>query len=392
MITSRPVLQATEPQKIELIKDYFLAAGTNREREKSAAKKLIELDPRLFLSVARTEDWQLGLAGVLEVTINDNFENSSETNTRYALKTATGQKFDFYPTDKLNLVSGTVVNLDRAQVLDNLIVADTSESNFHVDQLPQLNSLGDQKTAVLLVNFSDSPRAPFTKERAHEIIFNGQLQNFYREQSYDQTSFSGEVYGWYTVKRPANTGQDQPCSWPTLGQNGELDQFVANNFRPELYQRLVVLVNHPCFNYAQSTIGQTSITINGQDHYLSLAYIGGSSIWSNPRNPFNQNFSWTWLDYLLAHELGHSLGLQHANGWDCGHQSLGGNCQNIEYGNYFDTMGYGFRASHFNVFAKEYLGWIPDQEVLSISESGRYKVQPLEEGSVIDLPRFAKIK
>ena len=54
----------------------------------------------------------------------------------------------------------------------------------------------EHKMAVILVNFLDSPPSPFTSAEAHDLIFNGQFQNFYQEQSYNRIHFTGDVFGW----------------------------------------------------------------------------------------------------------------------------------------------------------------------------------------------------
>ncbi len=355
----------------------------------ATSRELLISNPKLFLSRALSGEKE-ELIGVLEVTQHDDWDNPAKARLSYKLR-VDGKQYDFYPVGNLAFESGSRIHLKQAYVSGDLAVAEVTSRNIQVIEPPPTPpTLGEQKVAVIMVDFTDSPAPPFDKEEAERRIFKSQINNFYREQSYGRVSLAGKTYGWFTLPRAG--GDANSCPLPTLGNGGELDQFILDNFRPELYDRYVVLLNQPCFMGGQSTIGKRTFNIGGHDVYISLAYIGASPIWNNPRDPANQNFSWTWFDYIVAHEFGHGLGLYHANGWDCGTQSLyalSGNCQQVEYGNHFDVMGWGIIANHFNAFYKERLGWLKPEEILLINRPGRYKLNALEETGG---PKIAKIK
>ena len=79
----------------------------------------------------------------------------------------------------------------------------------------------------------------------------------------------------------------------------------------------------------------------------------------------------------VAHELGHTYGLYHANLWQVGDGnpvSAGGT--SVEYKDPFDAMGDGTGDAryHFNPWFKNRLGWLPDSAVLDITKSGTYRV------------------
>lgn len=73
----------------------------------------------------------------------------------------------------------------------------------------------------------------------------------------------------------------------------------------------------------------------------------------------------------LAHEVGHCLGLQHANAWVTRERSVIGAGANTDYGNPFDCMGgvVAFPANHFGVMAKLRLGWAVESNAPVITNS-----------------------
>ncbi|MEI8123796.1 MAG: hypothetical protein WCG60_01350, partial [bacterium] len=129
-----------------------------------------------------------------------------------------------------------------------------------------------------------------------------------------------------------------------------------------------------------SVVGKGIINVNGVDYSFSQTHVG-LNMFDQPSGWGNQPFPWTNLDYVLSHELGHAIGLIHANGWDCGDVTLYGDCQHIEYGNYFDTMGTNNYSLNFNLLYKEILGWIPNSKMISIDKSGTYTINPLEQST-----------
>src|SRR5262249_42377868 len=77
---------------------------------------------------------------------------------------------------------------------------------------------------------------------------------------------------------------------------------------------------------------------------------------------------------LVAHELGHSFGLPHANTTTCIHNGCGA----IEYGDPYDTIGEG--TGDFSAYAKFSLGWLT--RVAKASASNRiFKLSALEQPS-----------
>ncbi|MEK7552935.1 MAG: hypothetical protein AAB505_02400 [Patescibacteria group bacterium] len=330
------------------------------------------------------------VTGVVKAYQFDDFDQPEKSRLVYTLKQPKEKEL-FLPTGLTtpSLVAGAKVEVTGYKI-GQFLLADQNFGAIRVTQpAPAIEAIGDQKTLVVLVNFLDSNSTPpFTPEQAESIVFGGQFQNFFKEQSYNKISFSGDVSGWHTVPRDNNSTN---CAWPTVGDGGELDNFLLESVKNlEQYDRMIILSDSICLGAGFSTIGKGPLTLGGNDYYLSVAQIGRMYQFNQPAMWGNQPFPWTNIDYLLSHEVGHSLGLFHGNGWNCENDPfLGGDCQNVEYGNTFDVMGAYINSLHFNGFYKERLGWLEPRDVIKIDRSGRYEINNLEKTTG---KRMAKIQ
>ncbi|MFQ5605873.1 MAG: FlgD immunoglobulin-like domain containing protein [bacterium] len=83
---------------------------------------------------------------------------------------------------------------------------------------------------------------------------------------------------------------------------------------------------------------------------------------------------------LTAHEMGHTFDWSHANFWRVTSASpIDTAGEQIEYGDKFDIMGDVFHFHHFNPWYKFRVGWIPPENILTVSDSGTYFIRALEE-------------
>ncbi len=68
----------------------------------------------------------------------------------------------------------------------------------------------------------------------------------------------------------------------------------------------------------------------------------------------------------------------HANGYECGSITLEPHCTSKEYGNPFSIMGLSNWGLHPTAFAKEWIGWLSEDQILTATHTGRYVIYPLE--------------
>lgn len=85
---------------------------------------------------------------------------------------------------------------------------------------------------------------------------------------------------------------------------------------------------------------------------------------------------------VLAHELGHDLGMRHGSLWQsAAPENPIGPGTYVNYGNMFDNMGSASSnmSMHWNAYAKNRLHWIPDANVNTITTSGVYRLTAFDQ-------------
>ena len=299
------------------------------------------------------------LEGTLDVQIEDYADGHSRT--RHFLRTTHGRvelKFNRKPTP---LLSGTRVRV-RGQLAGETMALDSGEStSVQVVQAALPYTMGEQRTAVILVNFQDNPTQPITAAAANTLVF-GTVNNFYKEASFQQTWFAGDTFGWYTIPMSGTV-----CDTGTLYTEAE-KAVTASGVDLSVYKRKIYMF--PKIN---------ACGWNG------LANVGGADTraWING----------TFTLQTIGHELGHNQGLSHAHSRDCDSVTLGSSCTVIDYGDVVDIMG-NMRAGQFSPFQKELMGWLNDgvsPPIHTANTSGRYSIEPYSSSSVgpkaIKIPR-----
>ena len=289
--------------------------------------------------------------GEIEILHVDHVDTAQD----YFIQTLTTAKgrFPLYVAGDLGeLATGARVRV-RGLWLGNALVA--AAQDLVVSKASALpNTLGVQRTLVIMVNFSDAPTQPYTTTDASNVVF-GTTSSYDYEASYQQTTVAGDVAGWYTIASLTTT-----CDYNTIAsqarQAATNGGFVLSNYSRHVY----VFPSNAC-------------------GWWGLGSVGGnpSQAWIQTKYGFTLG--------VVGHEMGHNLGLYHSHSMDCGSVAIASSgCSTSDYGDTFDLMG-GSRVAHFNAFQKERLGWLnagvspPLTTVPAQAGTVTYGIAPLED-------------
>ena len=203
--------------------------------------------------------------------------------------------------------------------------------------------------AVLLFNFQNDTRQPYTSAVANGVLFTNtnSVAAYFAEESYGQYAVDGAVYGWYTIPYD-NTG----CDYTTWASAARAQATAAG----------VTLGTYTNFVYAFPSAAGCG--------WSGLAYLPGTETWNNGSMTLRTN----------AHELSHNFGVHHASTISCTESGVRvalsanqANCSLAEYGDPFTVMG-AAATRHSHGEHKAQMTWVPTADRLDVTSSSTVTV------------------
>lgn len=209
--------------------------------------------------------------------------------------------------------------------------------------------VGTRRVLMIRVRFADQPSSfqPESDDSAAAVF--AAANAFYQENSYGALGIQGTVSPVYTLP--------QPASWYVATDTSGYALNVLTAARAVAADPASLPGNEglPAFNYLDFDFEAVRYT-TGPGAFSGQGFVAMRGCWIKSPDAG-----------VMIHELGHNLGLWHANAWNAADWLAPlDSGTNAEYGDAFDTMGPARGGAwHFNAWEKHRLGWISDDEVAS---------------------------
>ncbi len=200
-------------------------------------------------------------------------------------------------------------------------------------------AIGEKRILYIRVNYADDASEPISSEAAENLMT--EVSSFYRTHSQGRCWTTATITPLVTMPLAKAgyfvAGENGEITWnayTVLGHAREAARAAGYDYRD--YDFEVIRFNAPFLR--------------------SWANIGARGAWLVSSHPAT-----------TIHEIGHNLGLQHANLWTGA---------NVEYGDVYDIMGNPgyYQRAGLNTIHKVALGWMESSQQKRVTASGVYRL------------------
>lgn len=353
--TTAAIRQRLANRKIALV-------DAMRANPDAAIKALLTKNERTNLEKYATNclESPVTYQGALESTHLDDFQGSGST-FEYVLTTTNGKKLQLHiaHNQAAEIPDGATVRVHGYQIGDEVLLdaapapagSDIDAGSLAVLSAPSAPALTTYKVAVIMAYFADEPLPTSPTIAGMRDLLNNTIDDYYQENSYGKVGFSGDVYGWYQI--PINAAD---CNYGPVVSAANAAAAPDIDYSQYTHRSIYF---HPVYPNCP---------------YAGFASIGGTGTYIGVATP-----------YVFGHELGHNLGLNHAQYYPCDppftdiyYVFYNTACQPVEYGDFYDIMG-SFYPGHFTASHKEFIRFFDPGMIQTVPPgTHEYVLEPVE--------------
>lgn len=319
------------------------------------------------------------LVGAATVLVEEDEKNSK---TVYSVENKSDKKrYTLYFSGKIpDITTGPEIEADTYTINDQAVVVPGQQSVKKTSKaLGATTGVANRNILAMRILLSDNANQGYSDSETNGVLFNYSYsaKAFHSKSSYGLVNLYGTLTPYIRVPK----SMSEACN-DLGGLSSAADSAAAAaGYNLADYQHIIYLLPKPsisCTWYYMGTVGSTAWDNNQQ----RVWYFGNQSNATSANNAS-----------LFSHELGHNLGMHHANTLSCGGSTISdySNCSVAEYGDRFDTMGYNYTYyPENNGPHKNMIGYLSPSNVIDVTGSGTYYLSPIEQNS--SSPQVLRIK